>query len=79
MWKDAGFSVVRDLVGHGIGKNLHEEPSIPNFGTAGTGVVLQEGMTLADRTDGECGVVPGSSGRRRMDGADGRREAVGAF
>jgi methionyl aminopeptidase len=42
-----GFSVVRDLVGHGIGKNLHEEPSIPNFGTAGTGPVLKEGMVLA--------------------------------
>ncbi|HCV43571.1 MAG TPA: type I methionyl aminopeptidase [Bacteroidetes bacterium] len=43
----AGFSVVRDLVGHGIGKQLHEEPAIPNFGTAGTGIVLKEGMTLA--------------------------------
>lgn len=45
--EDAGFSVVRDLVGHGIGKQLHEEPAIPNFGTAGTGIVLKEGMTLA--------------------------------
>ncbi len=45
--EDAGFSVVRDLVGHGIGKELHEEPAIPNFGTAGTGILLKEGMTLA--------------------------------
>jgi methionyl aminopeptidase len=45
--EDAGFSVVRDLVGHGIGKQLHEEPAIPNFGIAGTGIVLREGMTLA--------------------------------
>jgi methionyl aminopeptidase len=45
--EEAGFSVVRDLVGHGIGKNLHEEPSIPNFGEPGTGVLLKEGMTLA--------------------------------
>jgi methionyl aminopeptidase len=45
--EDAGFSVVRDLVGHGIGKQLHEEPAIPNFGIAGTGIVLKEGMTLA--------------------------------
>ena len=45
--EDAGFSVVRDLVGHGIGKQLHEEPAIPNFGVAGTGIVLKEGMTLA--------------------------------
>ncbi len=43
----AGYSVVRDLVGHGIGKQLHEEPAIPNFGTPGTGIVLKEGMTLA--------------------------------
>jgi len=43
----AGFSVVRDLVGHGIGKNLHEEPAIPNYGMRGTGPVLQAGMVLA--------------------------------
>jgi methionyl aminopeptidase len=43
----AGFSVVRDLVGHGIGRSLHEDPAVPNFGTAGTGVLLREGMTLA--------------------------------
>jgi methionyl aminopeptidase len=43
----AGFAVVRDLVGHGIGRNLHEEPSVPNYGEAGTGAVLKEGMTLA--------------------------------
>lgn len=43
----AGFAVVRDLVGHGIGRNLHEEPSVPNYGQAGTGVVLRERMTLA--------------------------------
>jgi methionyl aminopeptidase len=42
-----GFSVVRDLVGHGIGKELHEEPAVPNYGTAGTGLVLRNGMALA--------------------------------
>ncbi len=42
-----GFSVVRDLVGHGVGKNLHEEPAIPNYGDPGTGVKLKEGMVLA--------------------------------
>lgn len=42
-----GFSVVRDFVGHGIGRNLHEEPQVPNFGTAGTGVRLSAGMVLA--------------------------------
>lgn len=41
------FSVVRDFVGHGIGKNLHEAPEVPNFGLAHTGPDLQEGMVLA--------------------------------
>jgi methionyl aminopeptidase len=43
----AGYSVVRDLVGHGVGVELHEEPAVPNFGRPGTGMKLQEGMTLA--------------------------------
>ncbi len=43
----AGLSVVRDFAGHGIGRSLHEEPQIPNFGEPGTGAVLREGMTLA--------------------------------
>jgi methionyl aminopeptidase len=42
-----GYSVVRALVGHGIGSRLHEEPAVPNFGRAGTGVVLKPGMVLA--------------------------------
>lgn len=42
-----GFSVVRDFVGHGIGKGLHEEPQLPNFGTAGTGMRLKPGLVLA--------------------------------
>jgi methionyl aminopeptidase len=42
-----GFSVVRDFVGHGIGKKLHEQPQIPNFGEPGTGMKLREGMVLA--------------------------------
>lgn len=41
-----GYSVVRDLVGHGIGHNLHEDPSVPNFGRAGTGAKLRAGMTI---------------------------------
>jgi methionyl aminopeptidase len=43
----AGFSVVRTLVGHGIGRSMHEDPQIPNFGNPGTGVTLEEGMVLA--------------------------------
>jgi len=42
-----GFSVVREFVGHGIGKRLHEEPQVPNFGTRDRGVRLREGMVLA--------------------------------
>ena len=43
----AGFGVVRDFVGHGIGKNLHEDPQVPNFGLPGQGPRLKEGMVLA--------------------------------
>ncbi|ACX52598.1 methionine aminopeptidase, type I [Ammonifex degensii KC4] len=42
-----GFSVVRDFVGHGIGRRMHEEPQVPNFGPPGRGPRLEEGMTLA--------------------------------
>lgn len=42
-----GFSVVRDFVGHGIGRKLHEDPQIPNYGRPGTGVCLKPGMVLA--------------------------------
>jgi methionyl aminopeptidase len=42
-----GFSVVRSLVGHGIGRDMHEEPQIPNYGQPGKGVVLEPGMVLA--------------------------------
>lgn len=43
----AGFSVVRDFVGHGIGREMHEDPQIPNYGPPGRGPVLKAGMTLA--------------------------------
>ncbi|HUT63404.1 MAG TPA: type I methionyl aminopeptidase [Anaerolineae bacterium] len=45
--EERGYGVVRALVGHGIGRNLHEEPQIPNFGKPGTGPVLKNGMVLA--------------------------------
>lgn len=45
--EEAGFSVVREFVGHGVGRSLHEEPQIPNFGKRGTGPTLKPGMTLA--------------------------------
>ncbi len=45
--EEAGFSVVRSLVGHGVGRSYHEDPQIPNWGPPGRGPVLQDGMTLA--------------------------------
>lgn len=48
--EDAGFSVVRDYTGHGIGRRLHESPQIPNFGIAGTGPRLKKGMVFALET-----------------------------
>lgn len=45
--KQHGYGVVRELVGHGIGKNLHEDPQVPNYGKRGTGAKLREGMVIA--------------------------------
>ena len=45
--EEEGYGIVRDFAGHGIGKTIHEEPQIPNYGSPGEGVVLLEGMTLA--------------------------------
>jgi len=45
--EDAGYSVVRDFVGHGVGRSMHEEPQIPNYGPPNRGPVLRPGMTLA--------------------------------
>lgn len=47
MAEAAGFGVIRDYVGHGIGRRLHEAPSVPNFGKAGTGTLIKAGMCLA--------------------------------
>ncbi len=60
-----GFSVVRSLVGHGIGRDMHEEPQIPNYGPAGKGPLLEEGMVLAIEpmtTAGRHGVRMGDDG-----------------
>jgi methionyl aminopeptidase len=72
-----GFSVVRDFVGHGIGRALHEEPQVPNFGTPGRGRALKPGMVIAIEPMVNVG-VPGV--RVLEDGwtavtADGRRSA----
>lgn len=59
----AGFSVVTDFVGHGIGRQLHEEPQVPNYGKPGQGPRLQEGMVLAI----EPMINMGKSGVRVLD------------
>jgi methionyl aminopeptidase len=61
--EEAGFSVVTDFVGHGIGRQLHEEPQVPNYGKPGQGPRLQEGMVLAI----EPMVNMGNSGVRVLD------------
>ena len=45
--EDAGFGVVRDWIGHGVGRTVHEDPQVPNYGKPGTKVVLRPGMTIA--------------------------------
>ena len=60
-----GFSIVRDLCGHGVGKFLHEDPAVPNFGKKGTGPKLKNGMTVAIEpmvNAGEYDVVTASDG-----------------
>jgi methionyl aminopeptidase len=45
--EENGFSIIRTLVGHGVGRDMHEDPQVPNFGKVGTGVLLEAGMVLA--------------------------------
>lgn len=72
--EDAGFTVVKELGGHGVGELVHEEPFIPNFGKAGSGLLLEEGMVLALEpiaTAGKAAVVVDNDGYtfRTKDGA----------
>jgi methionyl aminopeptidase len=63
--EDAGLSVVRSLVGHGVGRSMHEDPQVPNYGRPGKGLVLEEGMVLAIEpmtTAGKPGVRVGGDG-----------------
>ncbi|MBA2342442.1 MAG: type I methionyl aminopeptidase [Thermoleophilaceae bacterium] len=56
--EDAGFSVIRSLVGHGVGRDMHEDPQIPNYGRPGTGPELTEGMVLAIEPMVNAGAEP---------------------
>ena len=47
MQKSFGYGVVRELVGHGVGKALHESPQVPNYGRRGDGIKLKEGLVIA--------------------------------
>jgi len=58
-----GFAVIRSLVGHGIGRDMHEDPQIPNFGPPGKGPVLEEGMVLAIEPMVNVGTPPIRVGR----------------
>ncbi len=63
--EDAGLSVVRSLVGHGVGRSMHEDPQVPNYGKPGKGPLLEEGMVLAIEpmtTAGRPGVRVGGDG-----------------
>jgi methionyl aminopeptidase len=63
--EDAGLSVVRSLVGHGVGRSMHEDPQVPNVGKPGKGPLLEEGMVLAVEpmtTSGRPGVRVGGDG-----------------
>ena len=64
--EDAGFSVVRALVGHGVGRNMHEDPQIPNYGAAGTRAGAEGGDGVRDRADDHGGRLGHPGGRRRL-------------
>ena len=55
--KGTGLSIIRDLVGHGVGREVHEEPQVPNFGVSGAGPALREGMVLAIEPMLSCGTA----------------------
>lgn len=61
--ESSGYNVVKSLVGHGIGRNLHEEPQVPNYGNSEEGILLQEGMVLAI----EPMINMGASGVKTLD------------
>ena len=62
----AGLAVVRSLVGHGVGRSMHEDPQVPNYGKPGKGPLLEEGMVLAIEPMTTAGRPGGARGRRRL-------------
>ena len=70
-----GFGVVRALVGHGVGRSMHEDPQIPNYGPAGRGPKLARGDGVRDRADDHGRRLGGARRRRRLGGLHRRRHA----
>ena len=77
--ESAGFSVVRSLVGHGVGRSMHEDPQIPNYGEPGRGPLLAEGMTFAIEPMINAGGPDDRRPRRRVVDLDRGRLALGPF
>ena len=75
----AGFSVVRSLVGHGVGRSMHEDPQIPNYGQPGRGPAARRGDDVRDRADDQRGRSGHRRARRRVVDLDRGRLAFGPF
>ena len=74
--EQAGFTVVREYVGHGIGTAMHEDPQVPNYGPAGRGMKLKEGHVLAIEPMVNAGTAATRAARRRLDRRHRRRPAL---
>ena len=75
----AGFGIVREYVGHGIGTAMHEDPQVPNYGPAGPRPQAEGRTRVRDRADGERRGRGDAAPRRRLDRRDPRRSTVGAL
>ena len=75
----AGLAVVRSLVGHGVGRSMHEDPQVPNYGKPGKGPLLEEGMVLAIEPMTTAGAPGGARRRRRLGDLLAGRLARGAL
>ena len=77
--EDNGFSVVREFVGHGVGRSMHEEPQVPNFVDPKSNQKLRPGMTLAIEPDGECRPTGRKNIERRLDSRYARWFTIRSF
>ena len=77
--EEAGYGVVREYVGHGIGRNMHEDPNVPNYGHRHTGIKLEPGMVLAIEPMINLGTYKTRQMPDGLAGVHARREALGAL